>query len=179
MVLATSMESLIVFIVSVLTSIVDTPIMVPVEVDALSVETVRAFPVAVVNLIVLIEMDDVIRVLAESVLANKVEKDSTFTEVDVAYRFPALIAFPVSVEKNRLVAVRLEVVKVEQNNDVPVSVEHVSLETINEDAIILFAVNVLIVMMVDANELRVREETRVVDTEMVLPIILETDKVLL
>lgn len=53
-VLATNIESLIVFAVSVLTNIVDTPIIAPERVDTLSVETVSAFPVAVVNAMVLI-----------------------------------------------------------------------------------------------------------------------------
>lgn len=117
--------------------------------------------------------------LAESVLVNKVEKDSTFTVVDAAYRLPATIGFPVSVEKDRLVAVRLEVVRVEQKSVVPASVEKVSLLTRKDDIIPLFAVNELIVISVDANELRVREETTTDDTAIVLPVILETDMVLL
>jgi hypothetical protein len=80
-------------------------------------------------------MDETAIVLAESVLVNKVEKDSTFTEVDAAYRLPATIAFPVRLEKYRLVAVRLEVVRVEQNKVVPVSVENVSLATMREEVI--------------------------------------------
>jgi hypothetical protein len=41
------------------------------------------------------------------------------------------------------------------------------------------AANELKDIIEDINELRVREETNTVDTEMVLPIILETDMVLL
>lgn len=41
------------------------------------------------------------------------------------------------------------------------------------------AANELKDIIEDVNELRVREETNTVDTEMVLPIILETDMVLL
>jgi hypothetical protein len=74
-------------------------------------------------------------VLAESVLANKVEKDSIFTAVDAAYKLPATITFPVRVEKDKFVAVRLEVVRVEQNKVVPVSVEKISLETMREEVI--------------------------------------------
>ena len=72
-------------------------------------------------------------VLAEMVLVNKVEKDSTFTEVDVAYRLPAIIVVPERVEKDRFVVVTLEVVKVEQNKVLPVSVEKVSLLTMSEE----------------------------------------------
>ena len=72
-------------------------------------------------------------VLAEMVLLNKVEKDSTFTEVDVAYRLPAIIVVPERVEKDRFVVVRLEVFKVEQNKVLPVSVEKVSLLTRSEE----------------------------------------------
>ena len=72
-------------------------------------------------------------VLAEMVLVNKVEKDSTFTEVDVAYRLPAIIVVPERVEKDRFVVVRLEVFKVEQNKVLPVSVENVSLLTMSEE----------------------------------------------
>ena len=72
-------------------------------------------------------------VLAEMVLVNKVEKDSTFTEVDVAYRLPAIIVVPERVEKDRFVVVRLEVFKVEQNKVLPVSVEKVSLLTMSEE----------------------------------------------
>ena len=78
-------------------------------------------------------MDETARVLAESVLVNKVEKDSTFTEVDVAYRLPAIIVVPERVEKDRFVVVRLEVFKVEQNKVLPVSVEKVSLLTMSEE----------------------------------------------
>jgi hypothetical protein len=80
-------------------------------------------------------MDETVIVLAESVLVNKVEKDSTFTEVDAAYRLPATIAFPVRVEKYRLVAVRLGALRVEQNKVLPVSVEKVSLVTVREEVI--------------------------------------------
>jgi hypothetical protein len=78
-------------------------------------------------------MDETVIVLAESVLVNKVEKDSTFTEVDVAYRLPAIIVVPERVEKDRFVVVRLEVFKVEQNKVLPVSVEKVSLLTMSEE----------------------------------------------
>jgi hypothetical protein len=54
MVLVTNTESLIVFAVNVLVSIVDPPIISPERVDTLSVETVSAVPVAVINSIVLI-----------------------------------------------------------------------------------------------------------------------------
>jgi hypothetical protein len=80
-------------------------------------------------------MDETARVLEESVLVNKVEKDSTFTEVDAAYRLPATIVFPIRVEKYRVVAVRLEGIKVEQNKVSPVSVEKVSLRTMSEEVI--------------------------------------------
>ena len=73
--------------------------------------------------------------LAESVLVNKVEKDSTFTEVDAAYILPIVIAFPVRVEKYRLVTVRLGAIRVEQNKVLPVSVEKVSLVTVREEVI--------------------------------------------
>ena len=78
-------------------------------------------------------MDETVIVLAESVLVNKVEKDPTFTEVDVAYRLPAIIVVPERVEKDRFVVVRLEVFKVEQNKVLPVSVEKVSLLTMSEE----------------------------------------------
>lgn len=123
-------------------------------------------------------MDETARVLAESVLVNKVEKDSIFTEVDTAYKLPAFITFPVRVEKYRLVAVRLEVMREEQNKVLPVSVEKTSFVTIREEAVVRFAANELMDIIEDVNELRVREETRVVDAAMVLPIILETDRVL-
>ena len=71
-------------------------------------------------------MDETDRVLAESVLVNKVEKDVTFTEVEPAYRLPATIELPVRVEKYRLVTVRLEGIRVEQIKVPPVSVEKVS-----------------------------------------------------
>lgn len=80
-------------------------------------------------------MDETARVLAESVLVNKVEKDSTFTEVDAAYRLPTTIAFPERVEKDRLVTVRLGAIRVEQNKVLPVSVEKVSLVTVSEEVI--------------------------------------------
>ena len=54
MVLATNTESLITFAINVLVSMVDPPIMKPEIVETLSVETVRAFPVAVINSMVLI-----------------------------------------------------------------------------------------------------------------------------
>lgn len=54
MVLVTNMESLIVFAVSVLTIMLEMPIIAPERVDTLSVETVSAYPVAVVNATVLI-----------------------------------------------------------------------------------------------------------------------------
>lgn len=73
--------------------------------------------------------------LAESVLVNRVEKDSIFTAVDAAYKLPATIAFSVRVEKDKFVAVRLEVVRVEQNRVVPVSVEKISLVTMREEVI--------------------------------------------
>jgi hypothetical protein len=81
-------------------------------------------------------MDETERVLAESVLVNKVEKDATFTEVDAAYRLPATIELPVRVEKYRLVTVRLEgAIRVEQIKVPPVSVEKVSLVTLREEVI--------------------------------------------
>ena len=123
-------------------------------------------------------MDETARVLAESVLVNKVEKDSIFTVVDAAYTLPAFIIFPVRVEKYIVVAVRLEVMREEQNKVLPVNVENASLVTVREEAVVLFAVNELMDIIEDVNELSVREETPVVDTEMVLPIILETDRVL-
>jgi hypothetical protein len=56
--------------------------------------------------------------------------------VDAAYKLPATIAFPVRVEKDKFVTVRLEVVRVEQNRVVPVSVEKISLVTMREEVII-------------------------------------------
>jgi hypothetical protein len=55
--------------------------------------------------------------------------------VDAAYKLPATIAFSVRVEKDKFVAVRLEVVRVEQNRVVPVSVEKISLVTMREEVI--------------------------------------------
>jgi hypothetical protein len=54
MVLVTSIESLIVFAVNVLVSMVDPPILLPKRVDTLSVETVSAVPDVVINSMVLI-----------------------------------------------------------------------------------------------------------------------------
>jgi hypothetical protein len=54
MVLVTNTESLIVFAVSVLTNMVDTPIIAPEEVEIPSVETVSAFPDVLIHSIVLI-----------------------------------------------------------------------------------------------------------------------------
>jgi hypothetical protein len=81
-------------------------------------------------------MDETVIVLAESVLVNKVEKDSTFTEVDAAYILPIVIAFPVRVEKYRLVTVKFGIgIRVEHNKVSPVSVEKVSLVTVREEVI--------------------------------------------
>lgn len=54
MVLVTNTESLIVFAVSVLTNMVDTPIIAPEEVEIPSVETVSTFPDVLIHSIVLI-----------------------------------------------------------------------------------------------------------------------------
>jgi hypothetical protein len=54
MVLATNTKSLIVFAVNVLASMVDVIILAPERVDTLSVETVSAFPIVVLNSMVLI-----------------------------------------------------------------------------------------------------------------------------
>ena len=54
MVLATNTKSLIVFAVNVLVSIVDVIILAPERVDTLSVEMVSAFPIVVLNSMVLI-----------------------------------------------------------------------------------------------------------------------------
>jgi hypothetical protein len=81
-------------------------------------------------------MDETLIALAESVLVNKVEKDTTFTEVDAAYILPVVVEFPVRVEKYRLVTVKfVGALRVEQNKVLPVSVEKVSLVTVREEVI--------------------------------------------
>ena len=113
------------------------------------------------------------------VLTNRVEKDSTLTEVNVAYIVPVDIEIHLSVEKYSFVATRVPVNADIEDNDPPVSVEKFSVIVLREDVTISFTRNVFCERFDDVKKFIPIEGVFVVNTLMVEPIILETTIVLL
>jgi hypothetical protein len=112
------------------------------------------------------------------VLTNRVEKDSTLTEVVAAYIVPVEIEVPLSVEKYSFVAL-IEPVNMDKvESDVPINVEKFSLIVLREDVTVAFARIVSCENIDDVKKFTNIEDVYASKTVMVHPNILETEMVL-